>query len=96
LRRSWTSIHSLETNPWGGRTRTNAISGIDRSFSRMTTPSFPLCLAIRITSLIVRGILSVLVAVIIAAGKAVAPSLTEKIAGGMVTLVKGLFIRAAG
>jgi hypothetical protein len=37
-----------------------------------------------------------LVAVIIAAGNAVAPSLTEKIAGGMVTLVKGLFIRAAG
>jgi hypothetical protein len=32
-----------------------------------------------------------LVAVIIAAGNAVAPSLTEKIAGGMVTLVKGLF-----
>jgi ABC-type uncharacterized transport system fused permease/ATPase subunit len=34
---------------------------------------------------------TVLVAVIIAAGNAVAPSLTEKITGGMVTLVKGLF-----
>ena len=37
------------------------------------------------------GVLAVLVAGVIATGNAVAPSLTGKIAGGMVTLVKGLF-----